>query len=213
MRPSSEAGMVMALDASTALKRSVFYPGRNAGYDFTLRTIRAGFDIKSLRTGAKACTVPIIVLLVIAALGPGRWVPRSALGWQFDHFIGYFGITLFFCFAWPRPFLVGGAFMMVAALLEGLQAFTPDRTAYLPAVFYGAGGALAAAFIVELFFRVRRSHLSIAQANESARSLLFVNPVVDLTLLLASTAFLQRNSGGRRHPRLDRAFTKRAARD
>jgi VanZ family protein len=96
--------------------------------------------------------VPIVILLVIAALGPAKWVPRSELGWQFDHFIGYFGITLLFCFA-PRPFLIGGSFMAIAALLEGLQAFTPDRTAYLPAVFYGAGGALAAALVVELFMR------------------------------------------------------------
>jgi hypothetical protein len=27
--------------------------------------------------------------------------------------------------------------------LEGLEAFTPDRTAYLAAAFYGAAGALA----------------------------------------------------------------------
>jgi VanZ family protein len=144
----------MASDAGTALKRSVLYPGRNGDYDLTLRAIAASVDVKHrFRTGAKACSVPIIILLVIAALGPAKWVPRSALGWQFDHFIGYFGITLFFCFAWPRPFLVGGAFMAVAALLEGLQAFTPDRTAYLPAVFYGAGGALAAALVVELCMR------------------------------------------------------------
>jgi hypothetical protein len=32
----------------------------------------------------------------------------------------------------------GGAFMAVAAPLEGLQAFTLDRSAYLPAIFYGA---------------------------------------------------------------------------
>ena len=34
----------------------------------------------------------------------------------------------------------GGAFMTVAALLEGLHAFTLDRATYLPAMFYGAGG-------------------------------------------------------------------------
>jgi hypothetical protein len=48
--------------------------------------------------------------------------------------------------------------MAVAALLEALQALTPDRTAYLPAVFYGAAGALAAALIAELFIRARRFH-------------------------------------------------------
>ena len=111
-------------------------------------------DIKALRSVAKVCCVPIIVLLVIAALGPAKWAPRTELGWQFDHFIGYFGITLFFCFAWGRPFVVGGVIMSVAALLEGLQAFTPDRSAYLPAILYSAGGALVAALVAELFIRV-----------------------------------------------------------
>jgi VanZ family protein len=124
--------------------------------DFTLRSIAASADIERFRTPAKSCCVLIVVLLVIAALGPEKWAPRTQLGWQFDHFIGYFGITLFFCFAWPRPFTLGGVFMAVAALLEGLQAFTPDRSAYLPAIFYGAGGALAAALIAEVFIRVWR---------------------------------------------------------
>ena len=96
----------------------------------------------------------MVFLLVIAALGPEKWAPRTHFGWQFDHFIGYFGITLFVCFGWPRPFVVGGAFAAVAALLEGLQAFTPDRSAYLPAIFYGAAGALAAALVAELVARV-----------------------------------------------------------
>jgi VanZ family protein len=118
--------------------------------------ITAITDIKLLRTSAKVCCVPIMVLLVIAALGPEKWAPRTALGWQIDHILGYFGITLFFCFAWPRPFVVGGVLMAIAALLEALQAFTPDRSAYLPAAFYGAGGALAAALIAELFIRAWR---------------------------------------------------------
>ena len=87
-------------------------------------------DMKSrFRAGAKVCSGAIMVLLVIAALGPAKWAPRTELGWQLDHFIGYFGITLFVCVAWPRPFVVGGVFAAVAALLEGLQAFTPDRSA------------------------------------------------------------------------------------
>lgn len=144
----------MALDAGTALK-----PHRREGRYFTLRALALSADVKSrLRTAAKACCVPMMVLLAIAALGPEKWAPRTHLGWQFDHFIGYFGITLFFCFAWPRPFLVGGAFMAVAAMLEGLQALTPDRHFYLPAIFYGAGGALMAALIVELFVRAWRWH-------------------------------------------------------
>ena len=97
-----------------------------------------------------------MVLLVIAALGPAKWAPRTALGWEVDHFVGYFAITLFVFLAWSRPFVVGGVLMAVSALLEGLQALTPDRSSNLLAAFYGAGGALAAALLAELFIRARK---------------------------------------------------------
>jgi hypothetical protein len=146
----------MALDAGSA-QRAVSCPHRTVY--LTPRAIARSADVKHrFRTAAKACSVPIVVLLVIAALGPEKWAPRTELGWQFDHVIGYFGITLFFVFAWPRPFLVGGVFMAVAALLEGLQALTPDRHFYLPAILYGAGGALTAALVAELFIRAWRLH-------------------------------------------------------
>jgi VanZ family protein len=161
----------MALDAGTALKRPVLSAHSDEDHYFTLRAIIASPKLKHrLRAGAKACCVPIVVLLVIAALGPERWAPRTHLGWQFDHFIGYFGITLFVCFAWPRPFVVGGAFAAVAALLEVLQAFTPDRSAYLPAIFYGAAGALAATLIVEFVVRVWRWRLNSEVNMRDARS-------------------------------------------
>jgi VanZ family protein len=160
------------LDAGTALKQSVLCPHRNEDYYFTLRAITASADgqLGFFRTAAKVCSVAIMVLLVIAALGPEKWAPRTHLGWQFDHFIGYFGITLFFCFAWPRPFMVGGVFAAVAALLEGLQALTPDRSAYLPAVLYGAAGALAAALIGEFVVRVWRLRLNSEVNMRDARS-------------------------------------------
>jgi VanZ family protein len=160
-------GNGMALDAGTALERPVLRSHRNY---LTLRPIASRADIKHrFRNVAKTCCVPIIVLLVIAALGPEKWAPRTHLGWQFDHFIGYFGITLFFCVAWPRPLLIGGVFAAVAALLEGLQTFTPDRSAYLPAIFYGAVGALAAALIAELVIRAWRLHARKARFPYSGR--------------------------------------------
>ena len=126
-------------------------------------------DVKSrFRAGAKVCSGVILVLLVIGALGPADWTPRTALGWQIDHFLGYFAITLFVCFAWPRPFVVGGVLMAAAFLLEGLQAFTPDRTANLVAALCGAGGVLAAALAAELFIRAWRWHLNSARRVESA---------------------------------------------
>ena len=36
-----------------------------------------------------------------------------------DHVVGYFGFTLMFCLAWPRPVIVGGILIVSAALLEG----------------------------------------------------------------------------------------------
>jgi VanZ family protein len=121
-------------------------------------------DVKSrFRAGAKVCSGVIMVLLVIGALGPADWTPRTALGWQIDHFLGYFAITLLVCFAWSRPFVVGGVLMAAAFLLESLQAFTPDRTANLVAALCGAGGVLAAAVLAELFIRAWRWHLKSAR--------------------------------------------------
>jgi VanZ family protein len=127
-----------------------------------------GADMKShFRAGAKVCSMAIMVLLVIGALGPANWTPRTTLGWQSDHFLGYFAITLLVCFAWPRPFLVGGFLIAAAFLLEGLQAFTPDRTANLVAALCGAGGVVAAALLAELFSRARRWRLKSARDTKS----------------------------------------------
>jgi VanZ family protein len=124
-------------------------------------------DVKSrFRAGAKVCSGVIMVLLVIGALGPADWTPRTALGWQIDHFLGYFAITLLVCLAWPRPFVVGGVLIAAAFLLESLQAFTPDRTANVVAALCGGGGVLAAALVAELFIRAWRWHLKGAWGAE-----------------------------------------------
>jgi len=120
------------------------------------------------RAGAKVCSIAIMVLLVIGALGPANWTPRTALGWQIDHFLGYFAITLFVCCAWPRPFVAGGVLMAAAALLEGLQAFSPGRSANLVAALCSAGGVLAAALVAELFIRAWKWHLKSARSAKSA---------------------------------------------
>ena len=133
-------------------RRSVMHPSLAMRVDMQSR----------FRAGAKVCSVAIMILLVIGALGPANWTPRTALGWQIDHFLGYFAITLFVCYAWPRPFVVGGVLMGAAALLEGLQAFSPGRSANFIAAFCSAGGVLAAALIAELFLRAWRWHLDSA---------------------------------------------------
>jgi VanZ family protein len=105
----------------------------------------------SIKLMLRVCSVAAFALLVFAALGPAKWQVRTGLGWQMDHFVGYFTFTLMFCLAWPRPLVIGGSLMVLAVLLEGLQAFTPDRHADLYAALYSAGSVLAAALPAKLF--------------------------------------------------------------
>ena len=105
----------------------------------------------------KVCGVAVLVLLLVfAALGPAKMQIRTGLGWQFDHVVGFFGFTLMVCLAWPRALVVGGAIATFAVLLEGLQAFTPDRSPDLHAALYSASGVLAAALPADLFIRASR---------------------------------------------------------
>jgi hypothetical protein len=84
-------------------------------------------EMKSKRI-LKICCAAALVVLIFAALGPGKWQPRTGLGWQIDHVVGYFAFTLLFCLAWPRPLVIGATLVALAGLLEALQALTPDRS-------------------------------------------------------------------------------------
>jgi len=110
----------------------------------------------------KFCSVALaIVAIVFAELGPGDWQLRTGFGWQTEHVLAYFVVTLIVCLVWPRPFVVGPAFMVASGLLEALQALTPDRHANFEAALDGAGGALAAALLVALVTRAWRWRTSL----------------------------------------------------
>ena len=115
-----------------------------------------GPDKMTIQRMLQVASVTALVLLSFVALGPATWQPRSGLGWEIDHFVGYFAFTWMFCLAWPRPLVVGLALMVFAVLLEGAQAFMPDRSSYYMAAVYSAAGVLAAALLAELFIRARR---------------------------------------------------------
>src|SRR5262245_61123793 len=73
----------------------------------------------SVKSTIKVCGVAVLVLLIIfAALGPGKWQLRTGLGWEFDHIAGFFAFTLTICLVWTRPLVVGGLLMAFAVLLE-----------------------------------------------------------------------------------------------
>ena len=110
-------------------------------------------NIKSI---ARFCSLAVIVFIVITGLGPAQWQPRTSLGWELDHVVGYFVITLLVCFAWPRPLVVGPVLMVFAIALEALQSLTPDRSPNLWAALYGAAGVLVAACLVEIGIRAKR---------------------------------------------------------
>jgi hypothetical protein len=110
----------------------------------------------SIKLLLKICSVGVLVLLAFAALGPAKLVPRSGLGWEIDHFVGYFALTLVVCLGWPRPLVVGGALMASAVLFEGLQAFTPDRLADFYAALYSAGGVMAAVLPADVSIQAAR---------------------------------------------------------
>ena len=69
-----------------------------------------------MRLWMRFCSFAVIAFLVYVHLGPAQWQPpRTGLGWQMDHFLGYFAATSIVWLAWPRrPFVVGG-FMMVTS--------------------------------------------------------------------------------------------------
>jgi VanZ family protein len=122
-----------------------------------------------VRLMLRVFSVVALIVLVVFALGPAKWTPRSGLGFEFDHFVGYFFFTLLFCLAWPQPFAVGGALAVLAVVLENLQSFLPGRSSYFVAALYSAGGVLLAASLAELFMRVQKRFQPRAGGNSSPR--------------------------------------------
>ena len=105
---------------------------------------------------AKILSVAVLLVVAITALGPAHWQPRTMLGWELDHFLGYFGITFLLLLAWPRPWFIGVCLLGFAVVLEGLQALTPDRSPNFFAVLYSAFGVFVSALFVWIWSRSRR---------------------------------------------------------
>jgi VanZ family protein len=106
-------------------------------------------------TWVRLCGVAAVALLVISSLIGALAQPRTILGWQVEHFLGYFAVTFIVCAGWPRPLRVAAVLVVLSGLLEVLQAFTPNRHPNVIAALCGAGGVVVAAVFVELFIRAR----------------------------------------------------------
>jgi len=127
----------------------------------------SALDKTTVRRALKIGCVVGLVVLAFIGLGPARWQPRSGIGWEIDHFVGYCVITLVCCVAWPRPLLVGGALMLFAVVLEGLQGLMPDRSSYYLAAVYSACGVAAGALIVGLVILAWRRRIQSNRAKKT----------------------------------------------
>ena len=93
--------------------------------------------------------------VAMAALLPTKWVPRTGLGWQVEHFSIYFVTTLVLCIAFRSPYVVAISVIVSSAILEVLQVLTPDRVPDLTTALCGAAGAISATILIEFFIRAR----------------------------------------------------------
>ena len=98
--------------------------------------------------------------LTLATLLPSKWVPRTGLGWEDEHFIVYFAATMILSLASRKPYIVAVALVIFAGVLEAAQGLTPDRIPDATAALSGAVGVISAATLV--FFLVRARRLMIA---------------------------------------------------
>ena len=98
--------------------------------------------------------VALALIIVASLMLPAKLEQLRTGHWALEHFVAYFAATSIICLGWRRPFVVAGAFMAIAALLEALQGLTPNHVPNVLSALSGAGGALAAASLARLIVRV-----------------------------------------------------------
>ena len=158
----------------------------------------------SIKTAVRVCGVTVLVLLLLfAALGPAKSQVRTGLGWRFDHVAGYFAFAVLFCLAWPRPFIVGGALIAGAMLLEALQALTPDRCCDFEAALWGVGGAaagaLAALFVLHRKLIWLKGQMLLMLLKRSTSRLALPNSVLLYIPVVSTVRLMSPPSADRRH--------------
>ncbi len=126
-------------------------------------------DMKSFRAGAKVCSGSHHGPASGSRSGPGQLDTTHAARLA-DRPLPRVFCNHIVCLRCLAAAIGGwGVLMAASVLLEGLQAFTPDRTANLVAALWGAGGVLAAAVVAELFMRAWRWHIKSVRDAKVAR--------------------------------------------
>lgn len=99
------------------------------------------------------------VALTLATLIPGSWVPRTGLGFKFEHFSAYFVMAGVLCVLSRRPYVVAASLTALAAMLEALQGLTPDRSPDFMAPLAAGVGVACGVTLALLSLWARRSLL------------------------------------------------------
>ena len=110
---------------------------------------------------AAFCGALLVAAVVADSLVPVTWQVRSGLHYLVEHFLAYFGVTMFFCIALKRPFIVAGVVMVLAALVEALQGLTADRIPDMPTALSGAAGAFSGALLVTVLIGVFKARKAV----------------------------------------------------
>jgi VanZ family protein len=97
-----------------------------------------------------AAAAVVLVAVTADSLVPVSLQVRLGLHWLIEHFLAYFALTLLFCLAWPRPFIVAVALIAIAGAIEALQGLTADRIPDLATASCGAAGVLVGALLASL---------------------------------------------------------------
>jgi VanZ family protein len=108
----------------------------------------------------------VILVTAVAAdsLVPVAWQVRTGLHYLVEHFLAYFALAMVFSVALQRPFMVASIFIVLPAIMEGLQGFTPDRIPDLPTALSGAAGGLVGTLLVTRvtgLFKTRKSTIHL----------------------------------------------------
>ena len=129
-------------------------------------------QISNFRFGWRLCGALALVALIFASLFLPPQLEQLRSGHcEVEHFLAYLAAVPILCLGWPRPFLVAGALIPAAAMLEVLQCLRPDHTPNPMTALSSIGGVLlgclTAAFLIRELDRRRSSRRGSTDVSEA----------------------------------------------
>jgi hypothetical protein len=104
------------------------------------------------------------IIVASLMLPPGLEQLRTG-HFAIEHFLAYFAAMCVVCRGWPRPFLVAGALVVLAALLEALQTLDPDHNLSVLAALSSMAGVATAVPLAIFLSRPAEMNVSSKLTN------------------------------------------------